>query len=60
MKICSPSFSRKAWAVFLRREGCTLREIAIALDVSEFEAARLIGRSRLVAVPPTASRRLTR
>lgn len=60
MKVRSPSFSRKAWAVFLRRKGCTLREIASALDVSEFEAARLIGRSRLVNALPILPRRLMR
>ena len=49
MKVCSPSFSRKAWARFLRKQGCSIAEVAAVLGVDEIEAARLCARApRLV------------
>lgn len=38
-----PAFSLRAWVRFLRSEGCTITEVAKALNVTEIEVARLAG-----------------
>lgn len=37
--IRSPAYCRRAWARFLRRQGCTITEISQVLGLTEYEAA---------------------
>lgn len=37
----APSFCRRAWVRFLRRQGCTHSEIATALRIPEIDVARM-------------------
>lgn len=44
--IHSPRVCHRAWVKFLRGQGATFSEIAAALGLTKFEAARMAVRSR--------------
>jgi hypothetical protein len=39
--VCTPSYCRRAWVRFLRRQGCSYPEIAEALRMPVMDVARL-------------------